>query len=51
MSNPPILQVRDLAVSFGQGMGLRQRVIALDPNLRVATTYDTRALLAAWGHP
>jgi predicted 2-oxoglutarate/Fe(II)-dependent dioxygenase YbiX len=35
------------AVSFGQGIGLRQRVIVLDPNLRVATTFDTRALLAA----
>ena len=35
------------AVSFGQGMGMRQRVIALDPNQRVATTFDTRALLAA----
>lgn len=35
------------AVSFGQGMGMRQRVIVLDPNQRVATTFDTRALLAA----
>lgn len=35
------------AVSFGQGMGMRQRVIMLDPNQRVATTFDTRALLAA----
>ena len=43
----PALLAQAGAVSFGQGMGLRQRVIALDPNLRVATTFDTRALLAA----
>jgi hypothetical protein len=43
----PALLAQGGAVSFGQGMGLRQRVIALDPNLRVATTFDTRALLAA----
>ncbi|WP_425066376.1 prolyl hydroxylase family protein [Reyranella sp.] len=35
------------AVSFGQGIGMRQRVIVLDPNQRVAGTFDTRALLAA----
>ncbi len=34
------------AVSFGQGMGMRQRVIVLDPNQRVAATFDTRVLLA-----
>ena len=43
----PALLAQAGAVSFGQGMGLRQRVIALDPNQRVATTFDTRALLAA----
>ena len=35
------------AVSFGQGIGMRQRVIVLDPNQRVAGTFDTRALMAA----
>ncbi len=35
------------AVGFGQGMGPRQRVIVLDANQRVATTFDTRPLLAA----
>ena len=35
------------AVSFGQAMGLRQRVIVLDPNQRVAATFHTRALAAA----
>ena len=35
------------AVAFGQAMGPRQRVIVLDPNQRVAGTFDTRALLAA----
>ena len=36
------------AVSFGQpGIGLRQRVIVFDPNLRVAGTFDSRPLLAA----
>ena len=35
------------AVGFGQPMGPRQRVIVLDPNQRVAGTFDTRALLAA----
>jgi predicted 2-oxoglutarate/Fe(II)-dependent dioxygenase YbiX len=34
-------------VGFGPATGLRMRVIALDPNQRVATTFDTRALLAA----
>lgn len=34
------------AVGFGQGMGPRQRVIVLDANQRVATSFDTRALLA-----
>src|SRR5260370_17752810 len=34
-------------VTFGQSGGLRQRVIVLDPNQRVAATFDTRALLAA----
>ena len=43
----PALLAQAGAVSFGQGMGLRQRVIVLDPNQRVATTFDTRALLAA----
>ncbi len=43
----PALLSRAGAVSFGQGMGMRQRVIVLDPNQRVATTFDTQALLAA----
>ncbi len=34
-------------IGFGPATGLRMRVIALDPNQRVATTFDTRALLAA----
>ena len=34
-------------VSFGPGSAMRQRVVVLDPNQRVATTFDTRALLAA----
>jgi predicted 2-oxoglutarate/Fe(II)-dependent dioxygenase YbiX len=34
-------------MSLGQSNGLRQRVIVLDSNQRVATTFDTRALLAA----
>lgn len=34
-------------VGFGPATGLRMRVIALDPNQRVATTFDTRALIAA----
>lgn len=36
------------AVSFGQsGMGLRQRVIVLDPDQRVAASFDSRPLIAA----
>jgi predicted 2-oxoglutarate/Fe(II)-dependent dioxygenase YbiX len=34
-------------VALGAGGGLRQRVILLDPNQRVAATFDSRALLAA----
>lgn len=34
-------------VGFGQGGGLRMRVIVLDPNQRVAATFDSRALPAA----
>jgi hypothetical protein len=34
-------------VTLGAGGGLRQRVIVLDPNQRVAATFDSRALLAA----
>ncbi|MDP1753395.1 MAG: 2OG-Fe(II) oxygenase [Reyranella sp.] len=34
-------------IGFGPAAALRMRVIALDPNQRVATTFDTRALLAA----
>jgi len=34
-------------IGFGPAAGLRMRVIVLDPNQRVATTFDTRALLAA----
>ena len=34
-------------VALGQSNSLRQRVIVLDPNQRVATTFDARALLAA----
>lgn len=34
-------------VGFGQGAGLRMRVIVLDPNQRVAATFDSRALPAA----
>jgi predicted 2-oxoglutarate/Fe(II)-dependent dioxygenase YbiX len=34
-------------VALGQSSGLRQRVIVLDPNQRVAATFDARALLAA----
>jgi predicted 2-oxoglutarate/Fe(II)-dependent dioxygenase YbiX len=34
-------------MALGQTGGLRQRVIVLDPNQRVAATFDTRALLAA----
>jgi predicted 2-oxoglutarate/Fe(II)-dependent dioxygenase YbiX len=34
-------------IGFGPAAGLRMRVIALDPNQRVAASFDTRALLAA----
>jgi predicted 2-oxoglutarate/Fe(II)-dependent dioxygenase YbiX len=34
-------------VGFGQAAGLRTRVVVLDPNQRVAATYDSRPLLAA----
>ena len=34
-------------VALGQTGGLRQRVIVLDANQRVAATFDTRAILAA----
>ncbi len=34
-------------MGFGQGGGLRMRVIVLDPNQRVAATFDSRALPAA----
>ena len=34
-------------IGFGQAGALRTRVIAIDPNQRVAATFDTRALLAA----
>jgi predicted 2-oxoglutarate/Fe(II)-dependent dioxygenase YbiX len=34
-------------IALGPAGGLRQRVIVLDPNQRVATTFDSRALLAA----
>lgn len=34
-------------VGFGQAAGLRTRIIALDPNQRVAATFDSRPLLAA----
>lgn len=43
----PALLSHGGAVGFGQGMGLRQRVIVLDPNQRVASTFETRALAAA----
>lgn len=42
----PALLSQGGAVSFGQSMGLRQRAIALDPNQRVAGTFDTRVLAA-----
>jgi len=42
----PALLSQGGAVSFGQTMGLRQRVIVLDPNQRIAGTFDTRALPA-----
>ncbi len=34
-------------IGFGQSGALRARVIAIDPNQRVAATFDTRPLLAA----
>jgi predicted 2-oxoglutarate/Fe(II)-dependent dioxygenase YbiX len=34
-------------VALGSGGNLRQRVVVLDPNQRVAATFDSRALLAA----
>ena len=34
-------------IGFGPATDLRMRVIALDPNQRVAATFDSRALLAA----
>jgi predicted 2-oxoglutarate/Fe(II)-dependent dioxygenase YbiX len=42
---PALLAQR--GVALGQSSGLRQRVIVLDPNQRVAATFDARALLAA----
>lgn len=42
----PSLLAQSGAVSFGQGMGLRQRAIVLDPNQRVAGTIDTRVFAA-----
>ncbi|WP_163579644.1 hypothetical protein, partial [Klebsiella pneumoniae] len=42
----PSLLAQSGAVSFGQGMGLRQRAIVLDPNQRVAGTFDTRVFAA-----
>lgn len=42
----PALFAQGGAVSFGQGMGLRQRSIVLDSNQRVASTFDTRVLAA-----
>lgn len=35
------------ALSFGQTAGLRSRVLVLDPNQRIAGTFDTRPLLSA----
>lgn len=35
------------AIAFGQPAGLRTRVLVLDPNQRIAGTFDTRPLLAA----
>ena len=43
----PALLSQGSTVGFGQGMGPRQRVVMLDPNQRVAATYDTRAVAAA----
>jgi len=42
----PALLAPGGAVGFGQGMGPRQRAIVLDPNQRVAATFDTRVLAA-----
>lgn len=44
----PLLLMQGGAVSFGQaGIGLRQRVVVLDANQRVAAAFDSRPLLAA----
>jgi predicted 2-oxoglutarate/Fe(II)-dependent dioxygenase YbiX len=43
----PALLAPTGGVGFGPATYLRMRVIALDPNQRVATTFDTRALPAA----
>ncbi|MBI3197495.1 MAG: 2OG-Fe(II) oxygenase [Rhodospirillales bacterium] len=43
----PALLAPTGSVGFGPATGLRMRVIALDPNQRMAATFDTRALLAA----
>ena len=44
----PFLLAQGGGVSFGQsGMGLRLRVIVLDPNQRVVASFDSRPLLAA----
>ena len=43
----PALLSQGGAIGFGQGIGPRQRVIVLDPNQRVASTFDTRAIAAA----
>ena len=43
----PALLASAGGIGFGPATGLRMRVIVLDPNQRVATTFDTRALLAA----
>ncbi len=44
----PFLLAQGGGISFGQsGMALRQRVIVLDANQRVAATFDSRPLLAA----
>jgi predicted 2-oxoglutarate/Fe(II)-dependent dioxygenase YbiX len=44
----PLLLAQGGAVAFGQsGLGLRQRVVVLDANQRVAGSFDSRPLLAA----
>lgn len=44
----PLLLAQGGGVSFGQsGMGLRQRVIVLDPDQRIAGSFDSRPLIAA----